>query len=72
MVAVCRDSAGRQELAGLAASEGFQVAIQLPAGDLHPVLVPLLGLGLDEALIDVLAERFADDRVALQLLEGVA
>ena len=35
--------------------EGLQVALDLPGGHLHPVLVPLLGLGLDEALEDVLA-----------------
>src|SRR5690349_9227491 len=36
--------------------EDAEVAVELPARDLHAVLVPLLALDLDEALEHVLAE----------------
>src|SRR5690606_8406765 len=52
--------------------EGLEVAVHLPAGDLHPVLVPLLGLGLDEPLEDVVAERVADDLVGGQLVDRLS
>src|SRR5688500_6241084 len=52
--------------------ERLEVPIDLPGRDLHAVLIPLLGLGLDEALEDVLAERLADDLVARQLVERLA
>src|SRR5262249_14636986 len=40
-----------------AASEGRQVAIELPAADLDPILLPLLALELHVAGEDVIAER---------------
>ena len=49
--------------------EGLEVALELPARDLHAVLVPLRALGLEEPLEDVLAERLADDLVAFELVE---
>src|ERR671916_728445 len=36
--------------------EDRQVAVELPLGDLHPVVLPLLALDLDVAVEDVLAE----------------
>ena len=45
-------------------SERLQVALDLPGRNLLAVLVPLLGLGLDESLEDVIAERLANDLVA--------
>jgi hypothetical protein len=38
-------------------SENWEVALQLPRGDLHPVVVPLLSLDLDVAVERVLAQR---------------
>src|SRR5204863_1890720 len=38
-------------------SEHRQVPLELPGGDLHAVVVPLLALDLDEAVEHVLAER---------------
>src|SRR3954470_16715250 len=38
-------------------SQHRQVALELPRGGLHPVVVPLLALDLDEAVEHVLAER---------------
>lgn len=42
-----------------------QVAAQLPVANLDGILLPLDGLGLDEPLVDVLAQRLAHQLVAL-------
>src|SRR5687768_15450493 len=49
-----------------------QVAIQLPLRDVDAVVVPLLGLGLDVALEDVLAQGGLDDLIALEVLDRAA
>src|SRR4051794_30023258 len=42
-------------------SEDRQVAVELPLGDVHPVVVVLLALDLDVAVEHVLAERAQDE-----------
>ena len=56
----------------LVGSEGFEVAVQLPAGDLGAVLVPLGPLRRDVVGQDVVAEGLGDDRVALELVDRLA
>src|ERR1019366_5779813 len=45
-----------------------EVIIQLPLRYLRDVFLPFQPLGLEEVLRDVLAERFLDDRVLLELV----
>src|SRR3954451_23973592 len=47
----------------------FEVALDFPLRDLLAVVVPLLPLGLEEPLVDVLTERPPHHVVALQLVE---
>src|SRR4051795_10946056 len=53
-------------------SEGLEVAVQLPAGDLGAVLVPLGALRGEVVRQDVVAERLGDDGVVLELVDGLA
>src|SRR5579875_3890314 len=48
-----------------------EVAVQLPGGHLDAILIPLLALRLNEALVEVLAQRLLDDRVPLQRFDGL-
>src|SRR4051794_28168625 len=49
-------STGARRTRARAASEDRQEPVDLPRGDLHPVVGPLLSLDLDEAVEGVLAE----------------
>src|SRR4051812_4673154 len=46
---------------GMWRSEDREVALELPGGDLHAVVLPLLALDLDVAVEHVLAERAQDE-----------
>src|SRR5687767_3665612 len=52
--------------------EGFEIAVELPLRHVEAEFVPFGALGVDEVAVDVLAEGFPDDGVALQLVDRLA
>src|SRR5438046_10292946 len=71
-MAICRAVMAVDSSSWCFGLERFEISVQLPLGDVQAEVTPFGPLGFHEVPVDVVAERVADHRVALQLIDRLA